>query len=269
MMKLTKIHTSGSDYLICTETALDGALLAKRLLDRCFGIGADGLIMLSEDAGMRLFLPSGKESPFCASAVIAAAKFVYDVKNGEKNIEIKFGELVFTVRFSTLGGRVLCAWLTMPRVIKRPMEELKYYHGVRGEVLRSYIKNPRISVYDLCGAHAVFLLESCAVLRALNMQSVCRRLEEVLFYGEEIDLHFAAIAGDNALAVRSWRCLEGEIGATGEGAALCAYAAAEYELVDSPRVMIKAVGGSFCAELCKDEVSLCAKCETVFEGQAV
>lgn len=272
-MKLTKIHTAGSDYLISTEKGGDGASLAKRLLDRRVGIGADGLVMISQDeddtARVKTFLPDGSESPFSSTALIAAAKFIYDTEGGKSKIKIAFGDTVYSVRLSTMGGRVLCAWLTMPRLTPRPMEQLKYYHGIRGEVLRACIAHPRVSVYELCGAHAVFMLESCAALRALNMQSVCRRLEEVLFYGENIDLHFAAVAGDNALALRSWRCRIGEMSALGEGAVLSAYAATEYELVDSPRVMVKTAGGSFCVELCGNEASLCAKCETVFIGEAV
>lgn len=268
-MKLTKIHTAGSDYLICTEPCQDSSALAMQLLNRRVGIGADGLIMLSEERRVELFLPDGKEGLFSSTALIAAAKYIYDTHGGESRVNLSFKDAVYSVRLSTMRGRVLCAWLDMPRIIPRPMEQLKYYHGIRGEVLRACIVHPKVSVYELCGDHAVFFMESCAALRALNIQSVCRRLEEVLFYGENIDLHFMAVAGDNALALRSWRCRIGEMSALGEGAVLSAYAATEYEIVDSHRIMVKSLNGSFCVELYGNEASLCAKCETVFVGEAV
>ncbi len=270
-MKFTKIHTAGSDYLICAESVGEMGDFAKRLLDRRVGIGADGFIAVSLgdkcDAEIRLVLSNGEESFYGSTAVIATAKFLYDNVSKKKRFNIYFGGIEYTVRLSVMGGRVLCAWIDMPPLIPKPMEQIKYYHGIRGEVLRACIAHPRVSVYELCTSHAVFMLESCAALRSLNMQSVCHRLEEVLFYGESMDLHFAAISGDNALSMRSWRCRVGEIGAIGEGAVLCAYAAAEYELVDMPRVMVKTPCGSFCVELAGNRASLCAKCETVFCGE--
>lgn len=272
-MEITKIHTAGSDYLLCNATNSVNGSDAHRLLDRRTGIGADGLLLLSAaegvDAEIRLLLPDGSEGEFCAAALIASAKYLHDKSADKKRVLIGFGGKTYAVRLSVLRGRVLCAWLTMPPISPKPMEQLKYYHGIRGEVLRACVPNPRVSIYELCGTHAVFLLDSCAILRTLHLQSVCKKLEEVLFFREKIDLHFAAICGDNALAMRSFRCQAGEMTASGEGAVLCTYAATESNLCDSPRVMVKCLGGSFCVELFDREASLCAKCETIFIGEAV
>ena len=271
-MQITKIHTAGSDYLVCKEPIADPSAVAKRLLDRHEGVGADGLLLVcgseAADAALRMFAPSGKEQKSGAVAVIAAARFLYE--ESQKNpVRILFGEETYTVRFSILGGRVLCAWLEMPCIRAKPMEQLRYYYGIRGEVLRACIPHPRVSLFELCGRHAVFLLESPAALRALALRDICLRLCEVLFYGEKIDLHFCALSGDNALAMRSWRSGVGELSASGEGAVVCTYAATEYALCDAPRVMVKCVGGSLCVELYEKEASLCAKSETVFVGEAV
>ncbi|MBQ5389946.1 MAG: hypothetical protein IIU58_03470 [Clostridia bacterium] len=272
-MQITKIHAAGSDYLLCPDAGAPEKTLAPRLLDRRTGIGADGLLWFEPGAGtdirLHMVLPNGREEMPDAAALIAAAKYLYDGDPKKSTTLIGCGERAYSVRLSVLRGRVLCAWLAMPPIVPRPMEQLKYYHGVRGEVLRACLAHPRISIYELGGAHAVFLLESCAALRALQLQSVCRRLEEVLFWGEAIDLHFAAIAGDNLLSMRSWRCRVGELAASGEGAVLGAYAATAAELCDAPRIMVKCVSGSFCVELCGKEASLCAKCETIFVGEAV
>lgn len=272
-MKVTKIHTAGSDYLVCAEELHDAADTAKRLLDRRMGIGADGFVTLEKadgcDAKINVFLPDGSLCACSSTAVMSSAKFLYDSGHKKKNYDISFGGMVYHVKLSVMAGRVLCAWLDMPPLTPKPLEQLKYYHGIRGEVLRACIAHPRVSVYELCGSHAVFMLESAASLRNLNLQSVCRRLEEVLFFGESIDLHFAAIAGDNTLVMRSWRCKVGEMGALGEGAVLAAYAAVEYETVDSPRVLVKTAGGNFCVELAGNRAFLCAKCETVFSGEAI
>ncbi len=271
-LQITKIHTAGSDYLLTEEDVHAPNVFAKRLLDRRTGVGADGLLFLGTaaeaDASVRLYLPDGSEAMPGATALIAAARAVYD-RTRAARVSLWAGEELRTVRMSVLGGRVLCAWLSMPSIRPRPMEQLKYYHGIRGEVLRACLPRPRVSLYALGGEHAVFLIESPAVLRTLALADVCTRLSEVLFWGEKLDLHFCALSGENALVMRSWRCGIGEIAASGEGAVLSAYAATEAELCDKPRVMAKALGGSFCVELFDKEASLCAKCEMVFVGEAV
>lgn len=270
-MRITKIHTAGSDYLICRETeALSGAEISQRLLDRRCGIGADGLVFIDSAGEMprlRLFLPDGSEAKSSATALVAAAKFLYDEDSSRRHSRLRLGEVDYTVRLSVLGGRVLCGWLDLPPIRPKPMEQLKYYHGIRGEVLRACMAHPRVSLYSLCGEHAVFLLESPRALRGLAMRDVCTRLSEVLFYDESIDLHFSALSGDNALSMRSWRCGVGEVTASGEGAALCAYAASESEWTDGARTIVRSLGGSFCVELDGHSASLCAKCETVFVGE--
>lgn len=272
-MQITKIHTTGKDYLFCGCGADEGSVLAKRLLDRKMGIGADGLVITKEEADgvmtLRLFLPDGSEECASADALIAAAKYFYDVDGKKRVSHLRLCGIDYTARLSVLSGRVLCAWLEMPRIKPRPMEQLKYYHGIRGEVLRACMKHPIVSLYSLCGEHAVFLLESAAAVKSLAISDVCTRLSEVLFYGEKIDLHFAAVSGENSLVMRSWRCGKKELVSSGFGAALAAYAAHESGFVESERVIVKSLGGSYCAELDGQNVLLCAKCETVFYGEAI
>ena len=272
-MQITKIHTTGNDFIICSDVQTAGKEAATRLLDRKKGLGADGLIVVKNDAEkapeIQIFSPDGGEERANSNALIAAAKFIYDGDNSKKESVIKCGGESFTVRLSVLKNRVLCSWLDMPSIKPRPMEQLKYYHGIRGEVLRACMAHPRVSLYSLLGEHAVFMLESAVAVKKLEIRDVCTRLSEVLFYGESIDLHFAALSGENSLVMRSWRCRGGEMVSSGEGAVLSAYAAVCGELIESERVIVKTLGGSYCAELDGRSASLCAKCETVFYGEAI
>ena len=272
-MEITKIHTTGNDFIICEGVQNAEKEAAKRLLDRKKGLGADGLIIVRvRDDGeveIQILSPDGKEEKVSSNALIATAKFIYDGDVGRKENLIKCGNERFSVRLSVLKGRVLCAWIDMPKIKPRPMEQLKYYHGIRGEILRSCLSHPRVSLYSLLGEHAVFMLESAAAVKKLEIKDICTRLSEVLFYGESIDLHFAALSGENSLVMRSWRCRKGEIISSGEGATLSAYAAVCGELIESERVIVKTLGGSFCVELDGQNASLCAKCETVFYGEAI
>ncbi len=272
-MQITKIHVVGSDFLVCEDAFPEGSALALRLLDRRRGIGADALVLVGDIkdgvSAVRVFLPDGREAFTDTVALFAAAKYFYDRDGSIRQATLRIGDVACTVHTSVLGSRALCSWLELPRIKPRPMEQLKYYHGIRGEVLRACIERPRVCLYSLCGEHAVFLLDSAAAVRRLALRDVCTRLCEVLFYGEKIDLHFAGLSGESMLEMRSFRCGGGELYSSCEGAALSAYAAHESELVERSRVIVKSHGGSLCVELDGMDAQVCAKSETVFFGEAM
>lgn len=84
-MKFTKMHGLGNDYvyLDCTESGpgdLPG--LARRMSDRHFGVGADGLICIrtSEraDFRMEMYNADGSEGEMCGNGIRCMGKFLYD-----------------------------------------------------------------------------------------------------------------------------------------------------------------------------------------------
>lgn len=272
-MRFVKVHTAGSDYVVCDAAAAQGygdAHALSRLLDRRAGVGGESLLTVAACADtamrVRLILPNGEEGAGCVTAAIAAVRAYFACGKTRACTQVMLGGNTYAVRLSTLGDRVLCARAELPALLPRPLDGLQYYYGIRGEVLRACLARPRLSICELGGTHAIFLLESAAALRALQLTQICRRLAEVLFYGEQIRMHFVAISGDNALSMRSWQPHLGEAAASGEGAAVAAYTAREAGLCDADSIPIRMRGGSFCAELCGRTVTLCAKSEVVFCG---
>ncbi len=104
-MKFTKMHGLGNDYVYVNlfEEKLNGVdlpELARRVSDRNFGIGGDGLILImpSEHADfrMRVFNNDGSEAKNCGNGLRCVSKYVYDHGLTTKTS--------FTVE--TLGGTV-------------------------------------------------------------------------------------------------------------------------------------------------------------------
>ena len=56
--------------------------LARKISDRHFGVGSDGLILICKsqqaDARMRMFNADGSESEMCGNGIRCVAKYVYD-----------------------------------------------------------------------------------------------------------------------------------------------------------------------------------------------
>ena len=97
----TKMQAYGNDYIYINTIAHpveDPGLLSKKISDRHFGVGSDGLVLIcaSEicDFRMRIFNPDGTEAEMCGNALRSTAKYVYTYGLTEKK--------EFTIE--TLGG---------------------------------------------------------------------------------------------------------------------------------------------------------------------
>lgn len=114
-MRFTKMHGAGNDYVYVNgwEETLPADLpgLARRISDRRFGVGGDGLILILPstvaDARMQMFNADGSEAEMCGNGIRCVAKYVYDhglARRSELRIETKAGILSLSV--TTVQGRV-------------------------------------------------------------------------------------------------------------------------------------------------------------------
>ncbi len=102
-MKFVKMHGAGNDYVYIDcfqQQVLDPVALAKKVSDRNFGVGSDGLILISPaqdaDAAMRIFNADGSEAEMCGNGIRCVAKYVYDhgiVKRTTMSIATQAGVL--------------------------------------------------------------------------------------------------------------------------------------------------------------------------------
>ena len=93
MLRFTKMQGLGNDYVYmdAINQQIDNASeLSKRVSDRHFGIGSDGLILICEskiaDFKMRMFNSDGSEAEMCGNGIRCVGKFVYDKKLTNKTV---------------------------------------------------------------------------------------------------------------------------------------------------------------------------------------
>ena len=126
-MRFTKMHGIGNDYVYvnCFDVPLpkDPAELARRIADRHFGVGGDGLILIcpsdnGADARMRMFNADGSESEMCGNGLRCVAKYVYDhgIKRAE-SLRIQTGRGILTVDLEVKNGKVERARVNMGQPI--------------------------------------------------------------------------------------------------------------------------------------------------------
>jgi len=85
MVKFTKMHGIGNDYLFIDarrRAVKNPEELARKMSDRHFGVGADGLILIlpskSAEFKMRIFNADGSEAEMCGNGIRCFAKYVHD-----------------------------------------------------------------------------------------------------------------------------------------------------------------------------------------------
>ena len=100
-MKFTKMQGLGNDYVYvnCMEQMVeDAAETARRVSDRHFGIGSDGLILIcpsdKADFEMRMYNADGSRGEMCGNGIRCVGKYVYDYRLTDKTF----------LSVETLGG---------------------------------------------------------------------------------------------------------------------------------------------------------------------
>lgn len=96
-MRFTKMQALGNDYIYINameEKIENPSELSRKLSDRHFGVGGDGVIFIDfsekADVKMRMYNADGTEGKLCGNGVRCVAKYVYDnklVRNEKIKIE--------------------------------------------------------------------------------------------------------------------------------------------------------------------------------------
>lgn len=114
-ISFTKMQGAGNDYLFfdCLGAELDEPQrVARRLCDRHFGVGADGIVLIlpSEvaDVKMRIFNADGSEAATCGNALRCVGRLLYEstlVRRSHIRIETLGGvrELFLTLHDGRIG----------------------------------------------------------------------------------------------------------------------------------------------------------------------
>jgi diaminopimelate epimerase len=245
-MKFTKMQGAGNDYVYvdCFARALppNPAELARKIADRHYGVGGDGLIFICPstvaDARMRMFNADGSEAEMCGNGVRCVAKYVYDYDICRApTLKIETGRGVLTLDLELKNDRVERVRVDMGEPI---LEAEKIPTTLKGE----RIVNGPIDDWpegrllpDALEAAGVKLLVTCvsmgnphAVLYARDVSKVPLGrvgpiLERAPFFPNRANIHFVQVHSPREVTMRTWERGSGITLACGTGASAVCVAA--------------------------------------------
>ncbi len=274
-MRFTKMHGLGNDYIYFNcmkECPDDPEDLSKRLSDRHFGIGSDGLVLImpSEvaDFRMRMFNSDGSEAEMCGNASRCVGKYVYDNGLTDKT----------ALTLETLAG-IKKLWLTVEdgRVeqVRVDMGEpvLKPANIPVQSTKELFISEPvtikdrvfHVTCVSMGNPHAVAYIDN---VDGFPLEVYGPVMETHELYPRKINSEFVEVIDRKTLKMRVWERGAGETLACGTGACAVTVATVLNGLCDR-KVTVKLLGGDLTVEWNENDnhVYMTGPAVKVFEGE--
>ena len=259
-MHFTKMHGLGNDYLyVFGEVPEDVEELSRRLSDRHFGAGSDGMIYISPssvaDFKMRIFNADGSEALMCGNGIRCVGKYVYD-KGYTKKTALRIETLsgIKDVGLTLLDGRVDRATVGMGTAeVKDTLELDADGTTVRGVPVS--VGNPHFVVFvDDAEAAPVDILGPA--------------IEHHEAFPGGVNVEFAQVLSRDEIRMRVWERGSGITMACGTGACATAAAAVAQDRCPYGRpIAIHLDGGDLHIRVSSDgTVTMTGPATTVYEG---
>lgn len=228
-MKFTKMHGIGNDYVYVNgfeEKVADPADIARKVSDRHFGIGSDGLILIlpsdKADVRMRMFNIDGSEGEMCGNGIRCVAKYSFDhglTKNNPMRVET--GRGVLTLDLKTTAGKVEQVTVNMGEPIfdpaKIPFDPSKAQPTKCAHVYRYELAGEAMDVVPIStgNPHSVSFVKD---VDALDLNRIGPLAEHHPSFPKRVNAHWAQIIGPREIKMRTWERGSGITWACGTGA---------------------------------------------------
>jgi diaminopimelate epimerase len=274
-MKFTKLQGAGNDFILVEgEKRLNWPKLAQAMCDRHFGIGADGLLLLSMDKAklrMRVFNPDGSEAEVCGNGLRCLVKYaldkgLVDKKAAEISIETKAG--IRKARLHTKGkATVIQLGMGKPEFSAK---DIPVALETRAGPILDYPltiddKKLALGFVSMGNPHAVYFVPS--PVADFPLSQLGPKVERNPIFPKRTNFEVARVLSRKQIEARVWERGVGETLACGSGACAIAVLAKLKGYTDG-RVDIKLPGGTLGVEWEEgEEVFLSGPAEIVFNGE--
>jgi len=274
-MKFTKMQGLGNDYIYVNclkETIPDPSGTARKISDRHFGVGSDGLVLIlpdeQADFRMRMFNSDGSEAEMCGNAARCVGKYIHDrglsdaeeirlmtgaglkilklkIRDGKtESVRVDMGEPI-------LEAERIPTTLTGLQVINTPVEAL-------GETYSA-------TCLSMGNPHAVIFVDDAD---SFDVHGVGMVIENYPLFPRKTNVEFVTVEDREHLRMRVWERGAGETMACGTGACATLVAAVLNE-VSERKAILRLNGGLLTVEWDQEtnHVFQEGPAEFVFDGE--
>ena len=272
-MKFTKMHGIGNDYVYvnCFKEKIENpGEVAKRISDRHFGIGSDGLILIKPsqiaDFEMEMYNSDGSLGAMCGNGIRCVAKYVYDYGLTDKTqISVATGSGIKYLDLTVEDGKVVLVKVDMGAPILEPEKIPAKVSKATGEKLTVQGKEYEVTCISMGNPHCIVCVDD---VEGLAIEQVGPFFERHEVFTDRVNTEFIKVLDRNTVQMRVWERGAGETWACGTGACAVAVACILNGWTER-EVTVKLRGGDLC--ICWDQdkntVFMTGPAATVFDGE--
>ena len=224
-MTVTNMQGLGNDYIYidCTKTEVpEPEALARRISDRHFGVGSDGLVLIlpcpEADFRMRMFNADGSESEMCGNASRCVAKYIHDRGLSDKEeIRLMTGAGLIGLKLNVKDGKTESVRVDMGEPVLEGKKIPVNVEGnpVVGALVKAKGQEYRMTCVSMGNPHAVIFVDDAD---SFDVHGVGARIETDPLFPRRTNVEFATVKDRTHLRMRVWERGSGETMACGTGA---------------------------------------------------
>ena len=255
LLEFTKMQGVGNDYVYLDARQLkveNPGQLARRLSDRHFGIGSDGLVLIlpgvaGADVTMGMYNTDGSEGLMCGNAIRCVAQWLFE--RGEMQSD--------TVRIATKSG------IKTVRRLRDNFYSVNMGKATVGNTKFAGID--QLTTVEIGNPHVVWFPEFD--IEKYNIARLGKRIEHSKISPHGTNVEFVRVVGQNLLAMRVWERGSGETLGCGTGACAAAVASVARGLCNREKLIrVQLLGGELVVDCSSEQVRLLGPAVTVFHG---
>lgn len=275
-MRFTKMQGCGNDYVYVDGNAEQilpekKPELVRRLSDRHFGIGSDGVIFINPsdqaDFEMEMYNADGTRAEMCGNGIRCVGKFVYDkgLTNKTDITVISAGKIKYLALF-VKEGKVETVKVNMgaPELTAALVPVLCDSGQAIDEPITVQGKTYRMTCVSMGNPHAVVFMDD---VESLAIEKIGPYFENHERFPKRTNTEFVNVIDRNTVQMRVWERGTGETLACGTGACATVVACILNGLTEET-VKVKLLGGDLTVTWDReaDLIYMTGPAVTVFEG---
>ena len=276
-MKFTKMHGCGNDYVY-----INGAEekipqekkpeLVRRLSDRHFGIGGDGVIFINPaeeaDFEMEMYNADGTRAEMCGNGIRCVAKYVYDKHlTDQTEFSIVSAGKIKYITLEVENGMAVQVRVDMgtPELTAKNVPVVSEKEQVIDEEIIVQGKAYRMTCVSMGNPHAIVFMED---VKNLAIETVGPYFENHECFPKRTNTEFVRVIDRNKVEMRVWERGTGETLACGTGCCATVVACVLNGLTERD-VTVHVLGGDIRItwDEAENTIYMTGPAETVFEGE--
>lgn len=228
-MKFTKMHALGNDYVVINtfiETIDDIVTFVRKVCDRHFGIGADGVLLVKAsdvaEFKMEIYNADGSRAQMCGNGIRCFAKYVYDYNlTTKETFEIETDAGIREVKLHIKNDKIREVTVDMGAPILEPQLIPVIWEKdiVVNEPILVKGKEYQMTCVSMGNPHAVIWVND---VENFPIEVTGMAMEYHARFPERVNTEFVQIINHKTVKMRVWERGVGETLACGTGAsAVC------------------------------------------------